>query len=108
MDVKFTGKRLDNGEEVIGFFTKKKIGNLIVPVIETYKEWDSGDYIESREVDGETISQVNENNKLTVEQLEILMCDYCKEIGSDSIVGLHVCDNFRDWMVKELMKVYYK
>lgn len=47
------------------------------------------------------------NEMLTVEQLEILMWNYCKEIGSDSIVGLHVCDNFRDWMVKELMKIYY-
>ncbi len=39
----FTAKRIDNGEWVTGFFTQKKIGSLIVPVIEVYKEWDTGD-----------------------------------------------------------------
>jgi hypothetical protein len=56
--VKFKGKRLDNGELVEGFFTKKKIGALIVPVIEVYKEWDSGDYMESYEIDGETLTNI--------------------------------------------------
>ena len=43
----------------------------------------------------------------TKEEIEKLMWEYCKEIGSDSIIGLHVCDNFRDWMITKLMKVYY-
>lgn len=51
----FKARRLDNNEWVIGFFTKKQIGNLIVPVIEVYKEWDSGDYMESYEIDGDTL-----------------------------------------------------
>lgn len=53
--VYFKAKRIDNGEWVVGFFTKKKIGSLIVPVIEVYKEWDSGDYMETYEIDGETL-----------------------------------------------------
>lgn len=56
MNVKFKSKRLDNNEWITGFFTKKKIGNLIVPVIEVYKEWDSGDYMETYEIDGETLT----------------------------------------------------
>ena len=56
----FTANRLDNGEPITGFFTKKKIGNLIVPVIERYREWDTGDYIESIEVDGSTLSALQQ------------------------------------------------
>ena len=51
----FKAKRIDNGEWVTGFFTKKKIGSLIVPVIEVYKEWDTGDYMEFYEIDGDTL-----------------------------------------------------
>ncbi len=60
-NVYFKAKRIDNGELVVGFFTKKKIGALIVPVIEVYKEWDSGDYIETYEVDGNTVCCFNGN-----------------------------------------------
>ena len=28
---------------------------------------------------------------------ECLMWEYCAEIGSDSIVGLHVCDDYLAW-----------
>ena len=59
-DIIFKAKRLDNGDWVKGWFTKKKIGSLIVPVIEKYKEWDSGDYIETFEIDGETL-QIHAN-----------------------------------------------
>lgn len=52
----FKAKRLDNGEWITGFFTKKKIGSLIVSVIEKYVECDSGDYMESYEIDGTTIA----------------------------------------------------
>jgi len=55
-NVYFKAKRLDNGEWIEGFFTKKLIGSLIVPVIEVIKEWDTGDYIESYEIDGNTLS----------------------------------------------------
>ncbi len=55
MNVYFRAKRIDCGTWVTGFFTKKEIGNLIVPVIEVYKEWDSGDYMETYEIDGETL-----------------------------------------------------
>lgn len=55
MSFYFTAKRIDNNELITGFFTKKKIGGLFVPVIEVIKEWDTGDYIESYEVDGDTI-----------------------------------------------------
>jgi len=58
MNVKFKARRLDNKKWVIGFFTKKEIGNLIVPVIEVYKEWDTGDYIETYEIDGETLTNI--------------------------------------------------
>ena len=44
---------------------------------------------------------------LNKEQLEELMWQYSKETGSDNIIGLHVCDNFRNWMIIELMKLYY-
>jgi hypothetical protein len=55
----FIGKRIDNGELVTGYFTKKKIGSLFVPVIEVIKEWDEGDYIESYEIDGNTLVQIS-------------------------------------------------
>ena len=51
----FKAQRLDTRDWVVGYFTKKKIGNLIVPVIEVYKEWDTGDYMESYEIDGSTL-----------------------------------------------------
>ena len=36
---------------------------------------------------------------LRIEQQEDrLMWAYCKEIGSDSIVGLGSCDNYKDWI----------
>lgn len=55
MNVYFKAKRIDNGEWVVGFFTKKKIGNLIVPVIEVHKECDGGDYMETFEVQGDSL-----------------------------------------------------
>jgi len=58
MDYRFKAKRLDNGEWITGWFTKKEIGNLIVPVIERYREWDTGDYIETIEIDGETLMYI--------------------------------------------------
>jgi len=54
--VKFKAKRIDTGDWVTGFFTKKKVGRLIVPVIEVYKEWDNGDYMETYEIDGATLT----------------------------------------------------
>lgn len=51
----FKAKRIDNGEWIEGFFTKRLIGNLFLPVIERIKEWDGGDFIESIEVDGNTV-----------------------------------------------------
>ena len=32
----------------------------------------------------------NESDKLKLE--------YCKEIGSDSIIGLDVCDDYKNWL----------
>lgn len=61
MDTEFTAKRLDNGKYITGWFTKKKIGNLIVPVIEVYREWDTGDYIETCEIDGSTLTASSKN-----------------------------------------------
>lgn len=55
VNVFFKAKRIDNGQWVTGFFTKKQFGGLFVPVIEVIKEWDSGDYIEYYEVDGDTV-----------------------------------------------------
>jgi hypothetical protein len=52
----FRAKRLDNGEFIEGFFTKKKEGALIIPVLERYKEHDNGDYIESIPIDGSTLT----------------------------------------------------
>jgi len=62
MNVEFKAKRLDNGEWIKGWFTKKEIGNLIVPVIERYREWDTGDYIESVEIDGETLTKITKTS----------------------------------------------
>lgn len=55
VNVYFTAKRIDNGMWVTGFFTKIQKGGLFVPVIQTIKEWDSGDYIETYEIDGDTL-----------------------------------------------------
>lgn len=58
VNVIFRAKRIDNDEWVEGFFTKKqKSSHFFVPVIEVIKEWDSGDYIECYEVDGDTVEQ---------------------------------------------------
>jgi hypothetical protein len=57
MNVYFKAQRIDNGDYVTGFFTKKLIGALIVPVIEVIKEWDGGDYIETYEINGDTLTQ---------------------------------------------------
>ena len=82
----FKAKRLDNGEFVTGWFTKKKIGQLIVPVIERYRECDTGDYIESVEIDGETILEVCDDEPVCS------MCDakatvlFCQSCFNDSYV----------------------
>ena len=55
VNVFFKAKRLDTGQWVKGFFTKKEKDGLFVPVIEVIRECDSGDYIESYEVDGNTV-----------------------------------------------------
>jgi len=72
----FTANKVNSSEKVSGFFTKKKIGNLIVPVIEVYKESDMGDYIESYEIDGSTLqselSAAKERVKECIVQLEYL------------------------------------
>ena len=56
--VVFKAKVLNSDEWVVGFFTKKKMtkDGLFVPVIERIRESDNGDYIESIEVDGTTVS----------------------------------------------------
>ncbi len=54
--VRFKGQRLDNEEWIEGWFTKKQIGSLFCPVIERLREWDSGDYIETVEIDGATLT----------------------------------------------------
>jgi hypothetical protein len=46
----FKGKCAKTGRIVEGFFTKKKIGSLFIPVIERIIESDSGDYIDSVEI----------------------------------------------------------
>ena len=60
-DVTFYGKRIDNDEWVRGFFTKEQRGRLFVPVIQVIKELDLGDYIESYEVDGNSLRKTNPN-----------------------------------------------
>ncbi len=54
----FKAKALGSDEWVVGFFTKKQVnkGGAFVPVIERIRESDNGDYIESIEVDGTTVS----------------------------------------------------
>lgn len=60
----FTAKRSDTNDFVTGFFTKKKIGTLIVPVIEVYKESDFGDYMQSYEIDGSTLKSFPLSNNV--------------------------------------------
>lgn len=55
VNVFFKAKRIDDDRWVTGYFTYKKNGDCFVPVIEVIKEWDFGDYIESYEVDGDTV-----------------------------------------------------
>lgn len=52
----FTAKKIDSEDWVMGFFTKKKLHSIFVPVIERIVESDSGDYIESIEIDGSTLT----------------------------------------------------
>lgn len=48
----------------------------------------------------EHIHNLNSDIQVLADQLKWA---YCKEIGSDSIVGLDSCDNYRDWML-DLLK----
>ena len=57
-EIIFKAKQINTNNWVYGWFTKKKIGNLIVPVIEKYREWDTGDYIETIEIDGSTLTTI--------------------------------------------------
>ena len=56
-EVKFRGLKIDSKEWAFGWFTKEKKGSLIVPVIQYYKEWDTGDYVDSYEIDGNTLGE---------------------------------------------------
>ena len=44
---------------------------------------------------------------LDKKQIEKLMWQYAKETNTDNIIGLHVCDNFRKWLAKKILEVYY-
>lgn len=66
--MEFKAKRIDNGEYVKGFFTNKERGNLIVPVIDVYKEWDTGDYIKSYEIDGDTLIPIYDSEIYIIER----------------------------------------
>ena len=55
-DIEFRG-RDEHGIWRFGSFAQKKINNLIYPCIFTRKEWDSGDYIDDRVVEGDTVGQ---------------------------------------------------
>ena len=57
MKLLFRAKEVETGIWRKGFFTRKKEGSLIIPVIETEKEWDSGDFIETFHIDGNTLGQ---------------------------------------------------
>jgi len=95
----FKAKRIDNGEFVEGWFTKKKIGNLIVPVIERYIENDSGDYIESYEIDGKTLEQIQDKNVVIINKEESL-------IMYKSLYELRKSPNGLSWDEFELYKKF--
>ena len=78
---RFKAKKMGTDDWVIGFFTKVCTGNIFIPVIQVIKECDSGDYIESYEID---------SNTLTFEA-EIL-----KRMDNSLDRKEHICDMFRD------------
>lgn len=106
----FKAKRLDNNEWVKGFFTKKKINSLIVPVIEKYRESDSGDYMESIEIDGTTLQSIYELAKSN-ERYFIISSDFiirdilCFKKHKTKLWG-HKCETFPS--VYELEKQLYE
>jgi len=53
---RFKAKKMGTDDWVIGFFTKVCTGNIFIPVIQVIKECDSGDYIESYEIDSNTLT----------------------------------------------------
>jgi hypothetical protein len=57
-EILFRGKRVDNGEWVVGWLTRMVAGGAIVWAIQVLKEWDvSGDYIDGYQIDPETVGQ---------------------------------------------------
>jgi uncharacterized phage protein (TIGR01671 family) len=57
-DIKFRGKRIDNGEWVYGLFCREVTkSGCTVPCIQKEHESDSGDWIENIEIDGATLGQ---------------------------------------------------
>lgn len=56
-EIKFRAKDKKTGQWRLGQFTRAKKGGCIVPCIAVEKEWDSGDYVEDYEIDGETLGQ---------------------------------------------------
>ena len=68
----FKAKRLDNGEWIEGFFTKKKLTSIFVPVIERIIECDSGDYIESVEVDGNTLKCSTKESQRIKDKIKVV------------------------------------
>ena len=92
-EIKFRGKRVDTGEWVYGLFGNCKIENLIVPCIEIYKEWDSGDYIGYIEIDGETLGQftgVYDKNDVEIYEGDKVKCN-----GFESIIKFSIKTGYR-------------
>ena len=59
VNVLFKAKRLDNDQYVTGYFTYEQTSpSCFSPVIQVIKEWDSGDYIESYQIDCDTLEQL--------------------------------------------------
>jgi hypothetical protein len=58
-ELMFQAKREDNGNLITGYFTRKKIGGFIYPVIEVEKNLDGGDFIESHIIDGNTLKKIS-------------------------------------------------
>lgn len=102
----FKAKRLDNGDWVEGFFTKKQLNVLFVPVIERIRESDNGDYMESIEVDGTTVRLAKDETPEYVKTPDYIKdaISYCSQCESD----LGFMGSPKYYEQKELIKKYFE
>ena len=97
-EILYKAKKL-NGEWTEGWFTKVESGNLIVPCLQRYREHDTGDYIESVEINGETLCQAigltDKNGKKIFGGDDFLSNGHCQVYWNKDKACFYVAENIQ-------------